>query len=310
MFQTISLQTATLSAVSHPTATNPTNPDPNVISGSDVQPQSSAPIIGGVVGAAVLVCIAVVLAIWFRRKRADSKSGSERGPMETSGDFVVKAFNILPTSSSRPPSANMLEAGKKTAVFEGQGDFLVASQVSPPPEQVTLFDDIEVQPPVRNQDRKIESLSSLKNSMPDHGAFISRNSLTAVNENQMLDHPFPMLSNSQTGQLSVVDFTPSSQSRGGSFHRIALPEDPKDWTKGETAQWIFETFGDAELSSLALRHKINGRALLLMERQDLKSELGLEAFGERILFEEALAELRRRSAQQSSLATESPPSYE
>ncbi|KAJ3378961.1 hypothetical protein HDU80_002639, partial [Chytriomyces hyalinus] len=40
--------------------------------------------------------------------------------------------------------------------------------------------------------------------------------------------------------------------------------------------------------------KINGRTLLMIEKNKWKSELGLKAFGDRKRFEVALAELRRQ----------------
>ncbi|KAJ3410111.1 hypothetical protein HDU80_003597 [Chytriomyces hyalinus] len=56
--------------------------------------------------------------------------------------------------------------------------------------------------------------------------------------------------------------------------------------------------------------KINGRALLMLERQDIVDGLGLEAIGERLLFEEALAELRMQSNWQSAPVDDNPPSYQ
>ncbi|KAJ3231379.1 hypothetical protein HDU78_007748, partial [Chytriomyces hyalinus] len=80
--------------------------------------------------------------------------------------------------------------------------------------------------------------------------------------------------------LSSGEFTSKSGPR-------VLPENPTDWNMEETAQWLLERFGNIKLSSMALGQKINGRALLMIEREDLISGLGLQTVGDRLLFEEA-----------------------
>ncbi|KAJ3399660.1 hypothetical protein HDU80_007681 [Chytriomyces hyalinus] len=93
------------------------------------------------------------------------------------------------------------------------------------------------------------------------------------------------------------------------MHDASLPDDPKLWSQEQTAQWVFEKFGDVELLSSVMREKLTGRALLRLDRQDMVSGLGLATVGERLLFEEAIDELRRQSAEQSAFAEEQPPSY-
>ncbi|KAJ3246121.1 hypothetical protein HDU78_007768 [Chytriomyces hyalinus] len=140
--------------------------------------------------------------------------------------------------------------------------------------------------------------------MPEQSAFVSENFMTAVDEKKALDQKSKDLSKSQLNLML------SSEGHGSSSSLLSLPADPKNWTEDETAEWILERFGNAQLSSLALSQKINGRALLMLERQDMKSELGLETFGERLLLDEAIAELRSQSAQQNLVVEENPPSYE
>ncbi|KAJ3245958.1 hypothetical protein HDU78_008136 [Chytriomyces hyalinus] len=65
-----------------------------------------------------------------------------------------------------------------------------------------------------------------------------------------------------------------------------------------------------KLTRMKTGQKINGRALLMLERQDIVDGLGLEAIGERLLFEEALAELRMQSNWQSAPVDDNPPSYQ
>ncbi|KAJ3231377.1 hypothetical protein HDU78_007746 [Chytriomyces hyalinus] len=315
--RTIADSSATIFEISNPPATYSTNPTPNAVSGPlSQQQQSSGPIIGGVVGAAALVCILVAMGIWFRRKRVKSlpTSGTDT-PSNFGSD--VEAGNTFPPSSVPPPSAYLLGAEKKEAVAAAFDEFLVARQGSPVPGKAPPLGHLEVLPreghQAQSQDRKIESLASLKAAMRESEAFVARNSVTAVNETKGLDCVSKEPFEKQTSAPSRAHFefaTSSNESHVNSSHRIAVPEDPNDWTKEEVAQWIVESFGDANLSSLALKQKINGRVLLMLERHEIKSELGLEAFGELRLFEEAVSELRRKSAQQSAQAQESPPSYE
>ncbi|KAJ3400365.1 hypothetical protein HDU80_007017 [Chytriomyces hyalinus] len=323
-----SLQTSPIPTI--PTIpTSSTNSNPTVISLPNVQQQSSAPIIGGTVGAGVLVCIAVAICVWLRRKRDKSQLAAETNNIQSNVGGNVETVNTFP-SSIQLPSDHLLGSVKKAAVSASFDNFLVASQVSPPPEKDPLFDHLKTQPydqnPTQHQDRKVDTIASSKSAMPEHKALFAQKFEPVVHEK---DLPFNEVSESQASAPShaYVDSAPASESHGSSSHRIALPEDPNDWTEDEVAQWILERFNDAELSSLALSktasseftcesdriqtgQKVNGRVLLLLDRQELKSELGLEILGKRRLFEEAVSELRRKSAQQSALAQESPPSYE
>ncbi|KAJ3381244.1 hypothetical protein HDU80_001879 [Chytriomyces hyalinus] len=156
---------------------------------------------------------------------------------------------------------------------------------------------------------QLEILASLAVTLREYETLVSQKAAIVA------AHERDLTSNAVTEKTSAssslfAKFEPSNESNLSSSHRFALPADPINWTEEETAQWILEKFGNPTLSSLALNQKINGRVLLLMERQDLKSELGLQTFGEQRLFEEAIAELQRKSAQQYALAQENPPSYE
>ncbi|KAJ3222506.1 hypothetical protein HDU81_009860 [Chytriomyces hyalinus] len=168
----------------------------------------------------------------------------------------------------------------------------------PMPEKVSLFKHLERLP----QERKIENLSSLKAALPEINTMTVPKSVTV-----------PEGSRKMSTQPAASDLTSKAlteSSTESSSHQMALPENPRDWNQDETAHWILERFGDAKLSSLALSQNINGRALLMLERQDMTSALKLETVGRRVLFEEAVTELRKQSAQQSALAQENPPSYE
>ncbi|KAJ3263167.1 hypothetical protein HDU77_011201 [Chytriomyces hyalinus] len=166
----------------------------------------------------------------------------------------------------------------------------------PLPEKVSLFNNLKSLP----QEPESENTPSMKAALPGINAFtVPHNVGSKGTETPMqhvtLDHGFKTVAENQTESSS---------------HQMALPDNPRDWNQDETAQWILERFGDAKLSSLALSQKINGRALLMLERNDMVSALKLETVGERILFAEAVAELKRQSEQQSALAQEDPPSYE
>ncbi|KAI8822733.1 hypothetical protein BJ741DRAFT_635395 [Chytriomyces cf. hyalinus JEL632] len=157
-------------------------------------------------------------------------------------------------------------------------------------------------------DRKFETVFSLKAAIPEGSTLaVSPGSMSVSAESKMAAPQ--TVFHHEMATAEPLDFASIRENTGCSSHHMALPDNPKDWNQDETAQWILERFGDATLSSLALSQKINGRALLMLDRQDMKAELGLETVGERLIFEEAVAELRRQSAQLSALAQESPPLY-
>ncbi|KAI8833228.1 hypothetical protein BJ741DRAFT_612396 [Chytriomyces cf. hyalinus JEL632] len=296
--------------ISDPTATSPAKTNPSFVTGPLVQQQrSNAPIIGGVAGAAIFACIAAAIAIWLRRKRVKSQPVSG---IQSSIGGNVETVNAFTSSSIPPPTAFVPVLEKNAAVSATNDDeFQVAnSQVSPPPATRThLFDHLDARD--RNQNLpKIENLASLETTLREYETFVSQKAATvATRERDFASNVVPESQTSASSSL-LASFAVSNENHGSSSYRFALPADPNNWTEDETAQWILEKFGDPKLSSLALNQKINGRVLLMMERQDLKSELGLETFGDRRLFEEAIAELRRKSAQQSALDQENPPSYE
>ncbi|KAJ3264370.1 hypothetical protein HDU77_008674 [Chytriomyces hyalinus] len=269
------------------------------------QQQSIAPIIGGVAGAAAVLGIMVAMGIWFhRKKRVKGQPASGTDAMQPSIGGDIETSTAFPLSSIPPSSEYSSVASERGAAVD---DYLVARQA---PQSITapLIDRYEVFPydqkSTHHQDVKVETFANLKASMPEQSAFVSENYMTAVDEKKALDQKSKDLSKSQLNLML------SSEGRGSSSSLLSLPADPKNWTEDETAEWILERFGNAQLSSLALSQKINGRALLMLERQDMKSELGLETFGERLLLDEAIAELRSQSAQQNLVVEENPPSYE
>ncbi|KAI8833247.1 hypothetical protein BJ741DRAFT_691186 [Chytriomyces cf. hyalinus JEL632] len=220
-----SCKTALLQTATRPATAKPTNSNPGA-SVDQQQQQSIAPIIGGVVGAAAVLAIMVAMGICIG------------GDVETSTAF--------PLSSIPPPSEYSSAASERGATVD---DFLVASQV---PQSVTapLFDRHELLPydqkSAHHQDGKIETLASLKASMPEQGAYIVQSSMTALEEKKALDEKSKDLSKSQFNLML------SSEGHGSSSSLLSLPADPKNWTEDETAEWILERFGNAQLSSLAL----------------------------------------------------------
>ncbi|KAJ3228268.1 hypothetical protein HDU81_006245 [Chytriomyces hyalinus] len=88
-----------------------------------------------------------------------------------------------------------------------------------------------------------------------------------------------------------------------------FPEDPRHWNHEQTARWVYEKFGNFELRGLILSQKINGLALLRLERQHLVTALRLETVGEQLVFEGAVEELRNKSARLAALG-EGLPMYE
>ncbi|KAJ3385084.1 hypothetical protein HDU80_000757 [Chytriomyces hyalinus] len=298
--------TATVQTQSNPTATNPNNSNQNALSGSLDQQQSKVPIIGGAVGAAVLVIIAVVLGVWFHRKRAKRQSDLKTDGMQFSNNGDFETVNMLSASSMPPPDAYAPALNSNAPVSPSVEDFLVAKQFSPVAGNAPLMGHIEVQPyagyQTRDLESKTESLASWKPGMRENESFIGRNSMAPVtNKKKAWDLASEEHFDNQASPAqshAYFDFArPSIKSHASSSYRVALPEDPKDWTKEEVAQWIRESFGDTKLSLLALRQNINGRVLLMLIRQELKSELGLETIGELRLFEEAVSELRMKSLQ-------------
>ncbi|KAI8820340.1 hypothetical protein BJ741DRAFT_672916 [Chytriomyces cf. hyalinus JEL632] len=286
---------------------------------------TSSSIIGGAVGAAVLSVLTIAVGFWCRQKRAKSKSQSDIASHERQSTNAtrVESMEQFPPSSNPPPSNAILNNDKNTPDSAPVDGFLVASNYKLLPEKSQKFNNLDGLSHQDPSEREAANCSVL-NGFP-----LASNYKLLPERVPALDHlgKFPpcSMSVSVEGKVAalqtvahhemttadpLVEYASISENTGSSAHRMALPDNPRDWNQDETAQWILEIFRDAELSSLALSQNINGRALLMLERQDMISALKLETVGRRLIFEEAVAELRRQSAQQSALAQESPPSYE
>ncbi|KAI8842178.1 hypothetical protein BJ741DRAFT_592400 [Chytriomyces cf. hyalinus JEL632] len=287
-----------------------------------LQPATEGPYTGAIVGSligviAVLGLVAGFLlyrrkymnkngssCIWFRRRSVKKESTLRTSAMDegqsTFGTTVEIEEAFVPASP--PPTATIYESDKKR-------------KLAAPPEKVGLFDRLEELPHDRKLDRNFEApdngrvpdsklvvVSKHSGGVPDegqHSAWISATEL-----------PSKKVPISHSSVSPPVTFALSNETDSSSSHHIALPINPKDWSEDEVGQWMLERFKDAELSSLALSQRINGRALLMLERPDIVSWLKIDTVGQMLLFEEGIAELRRQSTQQSALDQENPPSYE
>ncbi|KAI8842887.1 hypothetical protein BJ741DRAFT_592148 [Chytriomyces cf. hyalinus JEL632] len=220
------------------------------------------------------------------------------------GFLVASNYKLLPEKAQLFDNLDGHQdpSEKKAANSSVLNGFPLASNYKPLPEKVSFLDHLEKFPHATPDDRKFETVSS--STLAASPGSMSDSAKSKIAALQTVAH------HEMTTVEPLVEFASITENTGSSSHRLALPDNPRDWKQDETAQWILEIFGDAELSSLALSQNINGRALLMLDRQDMKAELGLETVGKRLIFEEAVTELRRQSAQQSALAQESPPSYE
>ncbi|KAI8842183.1 hypothetical protein BJ741DRAFT_592432 [Chytriomyces cf. hyalinus JEL632] len=299
-----------------------------------LQPATEGPYTGAIVGSligviAVLGLVAGFLlhrrkymnkngpsCIWFRRRSVKKESALRTSAMDegqsTFGTIVEIEEAFVPASP--PPTATIYESDKKAVVAAALGDFLVASKLAAPPEKVGLFDRLEELPHDRKLDRNFEAPDNGR--VPDSKLVVSKHSGGVADEGQhsawisATELPSKKVPISHSSVSPPVTFALSNETNSSSSHHIALPINPKDWSEDEVGQWMLERFKDAELSSLALSQRINGRALLMLERPDIVSWLKIDTVGQMLLFEEGIAELRRQSAQQSALDQENPPSYE
>ncbi|KAJ3248469.1 hypothetical protein HDU77_008114 [Chytriomyces hyalinus] len=255
-----SLATGTMPSAPLSTTTLPDSQSPNAL------------IIGGVIGALVLLALAVAIGFCLRKKhmkRRNLPKSNSQLELATEETSIGDASTTFLPFDAQEGSASSLN------------DFLVSS--NGPSKGLTQ--------------RAFPVVSKLSTA---HSQFSATSHLTAAPEGHTV-----AFSNAETA---------TKAHSGNLFNAIAptqrrLPTNPKEWTQDQTAQWIFEKFGNEYLSSLALSQKINGRALLRLERQDLILGLRLETVGERVLFEEALEELRDITRQQFAAAPEDPPTY-
>ncbi|KAJ3081434.1 heme peroxidase [Rhizoclosmatium hyalinum] len=89
----------------------------------------------------------------------------------------------------------------------------------------------------------------------------------------------------------------------------ALKNDPLEWGIIEVAAWLTRN-GGSELSTRIVRdQKITGRVLMLTRISDLCSVLGIEKFGDRVLFEEGVLQLKQRKGASSGAVGDEPPLY-
>ncbi|TPX67598.1 hypothetical protein CcCBS67573_g07467 [Chytriomyces confervae] len=254
------------------------------------QQQTSAPIIGEVAGAAVFLCVIVAICVWFRRKSVKKESPLRASAMDEGQATFGTSVEIIEASAPT------------TAVAAALGDFLVAGKLAAPPEKVGLFDRLEELSHDRKLDRTFEA--SDKGRVPDSkvgivseysgGASDKGQHTVWISPTELSSKRFPI---NQSSVSPPVAFALSNETNLSSSHHIAPPINPKDWSKDEFGQWMLERSKDQWTSAVDA-----GEAIV--------SWLKIDTVGQILLFEEAIAELQRQSAQQSALAQENPPSYE
>ncbi|KAJ3398618.1 hypothetical protein HDU80_008723 [Chytriomyces hyalinus] len=230
------------------------------------------------------------------------------------GFLVASNYKPLPEKAQLFDNLNGLShqdpSGKKAPNSSMLNGVPLASNYKPLPEKVPVLDHLQEFPHVMPDSHKLKTISSLKAALPEGStSAVSPGSMT-ISAGSKIPELQAVAHHEMRAAKPLVEFEAVTENTGTSSHRMALPDNPRDWSQDETAQWILERFGDETLASLAFSQNINGRALLMLDRQDMKAELGLTTVGRRLIFEEAVAELRRQSAQHSALAQESPPSYE
>ncbi|KAJ3244629.1 hypothetical protein HDU78_010735 [Chytriomyces hyalinus] len=87
---------------------------------------------------------------------------------------------------------------------------------------------------------------------------------------------------------------PSTSAQGANQPPVVLPANPRDWTVSETVHWAKTTIPESgeRIASLFLFHKVSGVVLLGLNRDLMKSELGLK-YGETVVLQDALDALLR-----------------
>ncbi|KAI8822813.1 hypothetical protein BJ741DRAFT_86809 [Chytriomyces cf. hyalinus JEL632] len=161
--------------------TIPSNSNPSITS-SDLpsQQNSSASIIGGAVGAAVLSVLIIAVGFWCRQKRAKSKSQSDIATDERQS--TVESMEQFPPSSSPPPSNAILNHDKNVPDSTPVDGFLVASNYKLVPEKSQLFGDLGRLSPQGPSEKNAANFSML-NSFP-----LPSNYKPAPEEVPVLDH--------------------------------------------------------------------------------------------------------------------------
>ncbi|KAI8833981.1 hypothetical protein BJ741DRAFT_249171 [Chytriomyces cf. hyalinus JEL632] len=87
---------------------------------------------------------------------------------------------------------------------------------------------------------------------------------------------------------------PSTSVQGAILAPVVLPANPRDWSVSETVHWAKTSIPESgeRIASLFLFHKVSGVVLLGLNRDLMKSELGLK-YGETVVLQDALDALLR-----------------
>ncbi|KAI8845137.1 hypothetical protein BJ741DRAFT_644610 [Chytriomyces cf. hyalinus JEL632] len=282
---------------------------------------SSGVLIGGVMGGFIFVGFVAATILWFRQKLVKKKSAlafEDRQPTITPS---LRAYDPFSASSSSDSGSELTHGAKHFDGSESEG-FLAAREDPHSSVSITL-----------NESR---SSASEKTSQPTT-AEILYDTHPALQQQQLHNHaspickatlPVEITSEIKSTQLGIkmaafpqfqplthtAEYTANSQQFPHPNAR--RPDDPKHWNQYETAEWIRERLGNIKVSETVLRNmmggsgqEVTGRVLLILQRADF-NELGFDTIWDQVVFEEAVAELRVQSVQQSALAYEKPPLYE
>ncbi|KAJ3391414.1 hypothetical protein HDU80_011051 [Chytriomyces hyalinus] len=269
---------------SRPTATFSTTQNPTNSTGTEgtkIPDANNGPNIPMMIGVIIAVIVLLGLAVvWYRRsvmaKSRDKSIPPEQMQPVGSGAGNGGSDNHLLISTQ--PSLTLFPDNEYTKIPKAASTLdevytAFGNQLQPPVDSYDLIRMVEAQ--------KMEQDARKGNLDNEQGAVVlpATTAAAVLNEHGLLQPSRP------------------------------LPEDPKEWSQEETAHWIIQKFGNAELRSLIISQKINGLALLRLERQHLVTVLRLETVGEQLVFEEAIEELRNKSARMKALA-EGLPLYE
>ncbi|KAI8830585.1 hypothetical protein BJ741DRAFT_668428 [Chytriomyces cf. hyalinus JEL632] len=318
------LAVTSVSGVVKPSTSIPTS-TPALIPAPDLNP-SNLPMIAGISGGVALFL--ALLFLWFRK----NKHSKNLPDLPTDDVYLAQETNpsISETSVSmsitlQPPPAlysNNLEknsAYRQTIDTIQSVEFLptvIQPSTSPPKDAIGTNSTSKIsQLYDTTAYTTVVELESLHTQTSSHD---NSSSSTAFNERYRSELLGSIFGSSASGCTKSAESKVDRPVRAltlrenrdlDTLSQASLPEDPKLWTQEQTAQWVYQKFGDVELLSSVMREKLTGRTLLRLDRQDMVSGLGLATVGERLLFEEAVDELRRRSAEQNAFAEEQPPSY-
>ncbi|KAJ3242012.1 hypothetical protein HDU81_008884 [Chytriomyces hyalinus] len=265
-----------------------------------------------------LVALLALLFLWFRKNK-----GSKTLPDLPHNDVYLNqgtdpSISETSVSTSLQPPSTLYNSVEKNFTYGQPIDNIQPAEFLPTTTQPFT-------PPQNAMDTKFSTTFQIHDTTYTtpieleslHTQTSSHNSSTAFNERYRSELLGSVLGGGS--RLTKTDVKADRPVRASTLREnrnvdyvlqmSALPDDPKLWTQEQTAQWVFQKFGDVELLSSVMREKLTGRALLRLDRHDMVSGLGLGTVGERLLFEEAVDELRRQSAEQSAFNEDQPPSY-